>query len=183
MEKEIITIIGLIGTIIGIIKAINEILKTKISLITIIIILIGVIILLVGFMIKPKCDNPFIKITSPTNEAYISNEVEVRGNVKCCPSEYQVALIIHRRSTTKTLEKWFIHPECAAINTNFEWHLSNVNVGTINVKGENYELFAYLVPDSTCRRIHQVVDDPIYQGTFSKPTQINGVYDKIQVKL
>ena len=183
MEKEIITIIGLISTSIGIIRGIIEILRTKISLKTIIIILIGIIILLIGFILKPKCDNPFIKITSPSNEAYITNDIELKGYVKCYQSEYKVALLIHRRPQTNILEKWFIHPECAAINANFEWHLSNVNIGTNNVEVVNYELFAYLVSDSTWKLISKLIDDPVYQGSFSRPSQIIGVYDKINVKL
>lgn len=184
MEKEIITWIGLIGTIIGIVKGIIEIIKIRkprISSKTIIILLLGVIVLLIGIIIKPECKNPDIKITFPSNHSFVNNTIDISGNVKCCPVDYRVALIIHRVPKDNILEKWFIHPDCASVNSNSNWSISNVNIGTSNTQDLNYEIFAYLVPDSVCISIQKIVNDPLYQGTFNKPYQINGVYNKIIV--
>jgi len=184
-------VLGIILTLIGIIKAVKAIikgLKGKDWKTIALALLAGIIFLLVAIQWKVffQCRNPKLTIDTPPNHDKIENRLLITGHGSCLPSNHKIALLIHQKDKQNQNEieqgAWFIHSECAVLEDNETWKLSEVEVGTLNTKEQEFEIYAYSIPDSVCNKIIAMSKDPLYHGSLSKPPEFSGVFTIVTVK-
>ena len=183
----------LIGIILGVIRIIEKIkqkqkekLKIKDFSKQLILILIGLILILMGFIIniKYKCGDP-IEINSPHTNDTVDGVIDIGGKVSCVAPNSEIAILIHQLPQKNIIEWWFIHTDCAPVQENNSWKLSNIIIGTEYMKGCGFDIFAYVVNDSICKIISQetkLSNNPPYAGTPNKPPYIYGAHAKITIK-
>ena len=148
-------------------------------------ILIGLVLILFVIIIKPKCKFPEVVIKSLRNYELVNTNIDIEGKAFCVSPETRIVLLVHQIKQGNIPEWWFIHSECASLEGKSSWKLSGVEIGTQNLKGKEFEVFAYAVNDSICEIIHRIIKNPNppYHGTPYKPREIVGVFDKKTVKL
>ncbi len=159
--------LGVLSNIIGIIVGIRAIKppinrkKFKINNFktSIIYILIGLLFILIFIIFKPECKLPEIRIKSLVNNDMVDEYIDVEGKVSCLNPDTKISLIIHQFEQDNIQERWFIHAECAAIESKNSWKFSNVEIGTYNMKGKEFEIFAYVTNDTICEIIHRTVNN------------------------
>lgn len=181
-------VLGIICSVLGIIGGFQTIYKnkkkpgTKLRLMdfknAIIFLLLGIVLILLVVLIKPTCNQPKVMIKSLRMNELVCDEIGISGSAPCVSADKKIALIVHWVKQEGVLERWFIHPECATLESKNDWKLSNVEIGTTSMKGKTFELYAYVVNDSIVGIIQKITSDQSYHGTSSKPVQISGVFDR-----
>lgn len=151
---------------------------------------LGILVLLLGlcggyygFLYIYQCSGTEVVITSPKQNERVERFVTVQGHA-CLPPNHKIALLTHQKKKAAdfTVPMWFIHSECAVPTAKGDWRAAQVEVGTDNTREEDFEVYAYAIPDSVCNLLLQIINSSTYSGTTDKPAQFTGVYDVVYIK-